>query len=431
MVLKKISYVPIASDIIHSGHLNIIKHAKKYGDVIIGLLSDEAISQYRDFPILNYSERYNFVSKISGINKIIKQNDWDYKLTLKKIKPDYFVHGDDWKKGNLSHVRKFVINEMKSWGGKIIEVPFTKNISKKLIKDKIDLNLSISSRVSLLKRMLIIRKKLIGIEAHNGLSAHIIENIKLNEKNKTKVFDLLWSSSLTDSTIRAMPDNQSVDYSIMINGLNEITNISSKPIIFDADNGGKIEHLPYLVKSLEKSGVSAIVLEDKIGLKINSLFADQSKSKQDTIKNFSKKIKVACDSRISKDFMIFARIESLILGTGMQDAILRSKNYVKSGADGIFIHSKKKDSKEILDFLKKFREFSKDTTVMVVPSTYSFTREEKLFLGGANIVVYANQLLRSAHKAMEETASQILKSGRAYEADKNISSIKKIIKLIR
>ena len=431
MVLKKISYVPIASDIIHSGHLNIIKHAKKYGDVIIGLLSDEAISQYRDFPILNYSERYNFVSKISGINKIIKQNDWDYKLTLKKIKPDYFVHGDDWKKGNLSHVRKFVINEMKSWGGKIIEVPFTKNISKKLIKDKIDLNLSISSRVSLLKRMLIIRKKLIGIEAHNGLSAHIIENIKLNKKNKTKVFDLLWSSSLTDSTIRAMPDNQSVDYSIRINGLNEITNISSKPIIFDADNGGKIEHLPYLVKSLEKSGVSAIVLEDKIGLKINSLFADQSKSKQDTIKNFSKKIKVACDSRISKDFMIFARIESLILGTGMQDAILRSKNYVKSGADGIFIHSKKKDSKEILDFLKKFREFSKDTTVMVVPSTYSFTREEKLFLGGANIVVYANQLLRSAHKAMEETASQILKSGRAYEADKNISSIKKIIKLIR
>ena len=431
MVLKKISYVPIASDIIHSGHLNIIKHAKKYGDVIIGLLSDEAISQYRDFPILNYSERYNLVSKISGINKIIKQNDWDYKLTLKKIKPDYFVHGDDWKKGNLSHVRKFVINEMKSWGGKIIEVPFTRNISKKLIKDKIDLNLSISSRVSLLKRMLILRKKLIGIEAHNGLSAHIIENIKLNEKNKTKVFDLLWSSSLTDSTIRAMPDNQSVDYSIRINGLNEITNISSKPIIFDADNGGKIEHLPYLVKSLEKSGVSAIVLEDKIGLKINSLFADQSKSKQDTIKKFSKKIKVACDSRISKDFMIFARIESLILGTGMQDAILRSKNYVKSGADGIFIHSKKKDSKEILDFLKKFREFSKDTTVMVVPSTYSFTREEKLFLGGANIVVYANQLLRSAHKAMEETASQILKNGRAYEADKNISSIKKIIKLIR
>ena len=240
----------------------------------------------------------------------------------------------------------------------------------------------------------------------------------------------MWSSSLTDSTARGKPDNQSVDYSTRILGLNEILDVTTKPMIFDGDNGGRIEHLPYLVKTLDRLGVSAVIFEDKIGLKKNSLFKEQSGVQQDNIKTFCKKIKAAKKSINSNDFMVIARIESFILNKGLADAIKRAKAYTLAGADAIMIHSKEKTPKEIFQFAKLYKKFNSVIPLVCVPSTYSQTKEKLLIKNGFKIVIYANHMLRAAHPAMENVAKSILMNNRAKETEKNLSSIKKIIKLI-
>jgi phosphoenolpyruvate phosphomutase len=344
--MKKIVYVPLAADILHEGHLNILRIASNYGKVIVGLLTDAAIIQYKKLPFFDYDQRFKIVSNLKLVDEVVPQDSWDYKLILNSIKPDFFVHGDDWKKGVQAKIRLEVIKELKKWNGKLIEPKYFKNVSRIVEKKKLlHLGITPDQRKSQLKRLLRVKKFIRIIESHSALSSLIIENINIRKNGEILQFDGIWSSSLTDSALRGKPDNQSVDYSQRIYSLNDTIDTSLKPIIFDGDNGGRIEHLGYLVKNLEKIGVSALVLEDKKGLKINSLFHDQSKSSQDSIKEFSKKIKIALNSRVSKDFMIIARIESLILGKSLKDAVNRAEQYSKAGVDAILIHSKKKTRK--------------------------------------------------------------------------------------
>ena len=339
--MKKTVYVPLAADILHEGHLNILRIASNYGKVIVGLLTDDAIIQYKSLPFFDYDQRFKIVSNLKLVDQVVPQDSWNYKLILNSIKPAFFVHGDDWKTGVQAKIRLEVIKELKKWNGKLIEPKYSKDISKITQKNKIlHLGITPDQRKLQLKRLLKVKKFIRIMESHSALSSLIIENININKEKKLLQFDGIWSSSLTDSAMRGKPDNQSVDYSQRINSLNDTIDTSLKPIIFDGDNGGRLEHLTYLVKNLEKIGVSALVLEDKKGLKINSLFQDQSKSSQDSIKEFSKKIKIAINSRISKDFMIIARIESLILGKSLKDAINRAEQYSKAGADAILIHIK-------------------------------------------------------------------------------------------
>jgi phosphoenolpyruvate mutase len=430
--MKKIVYVPLAADILHEGHLNILRIASNYGKVIVGLLTDAAIIQYKNLPFFDYDQRFKIVSNLKFVDKVVPQDSWNYRLILNSIKPDFFVHGDDWKKGVQSKIRFEVIKELKKWNGELIEPKYFKNVSKIIQKKKI-LYLSITpdQRKLQLKRLLKVKKIIRVIESHSALSSLIIENINVNKNGKILQFDGIWSSSLTDSTLRGKPDNQSVDYSQRIHSLNDTIDTSLKPIIFDGDNGGRIEHLSYLVKNLEKIGVSALVLEDKKGLKINSLFQDQSKSSQDSIKEFSKKIKIVVNSRISKDFMMIARVESLILGKPLKDAINRAEQYSKAGADAILIHSKENHPKEIFNFAKIFKKSKFFKPMIAIPSTYSKTYEKELINNGFKIVIYANHLLRASYKAMYDTAEKILINQRAFESEKRITPINKIISLIR
>jgi len=428
---KKKVYIGLAADIMHEGHINILKVGYNLGDVTVGLLTDKAIATYKKLPHLTYSQRKIILENLKFVKKVIPQNTLDYRPNLKILKPDFVVHGDDWKKGIQKETRSQVIKVLKKWNGKLIEPSYTKDISSTLIREKIFFaGTSPDTRRLKLKRLVDAKEIVRILESHNSLTGIIIEKLKVIKNKNYLEFDGMWSSSLTDSISRGKPDNQSVDYSSRILGLNEILDVTTKPVIFDADNGGRIEHLTYLVKTLERCGVSAIVLEDKVGLKKNSLFKNQSGVKQDSIKNFCKKIKKAKNSKINDDFFIIARIESFILGKGLNDALRRAEAYSKAGADAILIHSKEKTPKEIFKFSKIFGKSKFKKPLVAVPSTYSKTYEKDLIKNNFKIVIYANHLMRSAYPAMLNSAKKILYNQRTHEIEKKISSVKEIISLI-
>ena len=428
---KKTVYVSLACDILHSGHLNIINKAQKYGDVIVGLLSDSAIAEYKELPVLNFDERHKIVKNLKNISKIVTQDTWDFSKVINKLKPDYLLHGDDWKKGIQAKQREKVIKILKKNNGKLIEIPYSKNISSSHFKTSLINRLSPTSRVSNLRRLLENKKLVRILESHSPLSALIIEDIKLKKGKIIEQFDGMWSSSLTDSSIKGKPDNQSLDFSSRFNGLGDILDVTTKPMIFDADNGGRIEHISFTIRTLERLGVSSIMIEDKIGLKKNSLFKDQSGATQDTIKDFCKKIDLIKKIRSSKDFLIGARIESFILGKGLADALKRAKAYSAAGADIILIHSKAKTAKEIFSFSNIFKKSKFYKPLVAVPSTYSKTTESMLIENGFKIVIYANHMLRAAYPAMQDTAKNILKNQRTHEIEKKISSVSEVINLIK
>ena len=432
MSVKKKVYVGLAVDIIHEGHINILKKANTLGDVTVGLLTDEAIASYKNIPHLDFKRRKIIIQNIKYVKKVIPQDTLDYVPNLNLLKPDFVVHGDDWKIGVQKKTRERVINTLKKWSGKLIEPKYTKNISSTIIKRKIlETNALPQNRVSRLKRLFVSKDIVRILESHNSLTGLIIENLNVLKKNIKVEFDGMWSSSLTDSATKGKPDNSSVDYSSRISSLNDIMDVTTKPLVFDADNGGQLEHLPFLVRSLERCGASAIIMEDKVGLKKNSLFKDQAGTKQDKPELFAKKIKKICNSRQSNDFMVIARIESFIVGKGLNDALKRAVIYSKAGADAILIHSKAKTPTEIFSFAREFKK-SKDFIPLVsVPSTYSKVYEKDLIRNGFKLVIYANHLLRAAYPAMQFTAKKILENSRAFEVEKKIIPIKEIINLIK
>lgn len=432
MKIKKKVYVGLAVDIIHEGHINILKIANKYGDITVGLLTDNAIASYKNIPYLDYNRRKAIIENIKYVKKVIPQNTLSYVSNLELLKPDFVVHGNDWKTGVQKKTRSEVIKTLKKWSGKLIEPKYTKNISSTIIKNKIVENSSFSqNRVSRLKRLMNSKDIVRILESHNSLTGLIIENLSIKKKGIKVEFDGMWSSSLTDSATRGKPDNSSLDFSARVSSLNDIMDVTTKPLVFDADNGGQIEHLPFLIRSLERTGSSAIIIEDKIGLKKNSLFKNQKDTKQDKPNTFSKKIKKICEFRQSKDFMVIARIESFIVGKGLNDALERADIYSKAGADAILIHSKENTPKEIFAFANEFKKSKNFIPLVAVPSTYSKVYEKQLIKKGFKLVIYANQLLRAAYPSMLNTAKIILKKSRAYEADKKIIPIKEIINLIK
>ena len=429
---KKIIYVAFAADVIHEGHLKILKKAKSIGQVTVGLLTDEAIASYKTLPFFDYNKRKLIVKNLKYVSNVIEQKSLDYTENLELIKPNFVVHGDDWRQGVQKKTRLKVIKTLKKWSGKLIEIPYSNLEKNEKIKGEIlKTGTTPDIRKSKLKRLIRSKKIVRCLESHSALSGLIIENLKILDRSKKfSEFDCMWSSSLTDSTLRGKPDNQSVDISTRLNGLNEILEVTTKPVIFDADNGGRLEHIKYIVKSLERSGVSAVAIEDKIGLKKNSLFKDQKGVNQDSIKDFCNKLKAAKNAKVSNDFMIIARIESLILGKSTADALKRAEAYSKAGADAILIHSKDRLPKKIFEFTKKWRKSKNFKPIVAVPSTYSKTNESELIKNGVNVVIYANHLLRASYPAMLSAAKNILLNKRSSPIENKITPIKEILNLI-
>ena len=428
--MKKV-YIAMSADIIHPGHLNIIKKGAELGDVTVGLLTDKAIASYKRLPYLNYNQRKEVVENIKGVKKVIKQESLDYTQNLTKLKPHFVVHGDDWKEGIQKQTRDTVINTLKDWKGQLIDVPYTKGINSSLLNKKIkEIGVTPDVRRGLLRRLIESKEIVRILESHSGLTGLIVEKTRVALNNKFNEFDGMWSSSLTDSTSKGKPDIEAVDLTARLQGINDMLETTTKPLIYDGDTGGKTEHFAFSVRTLERLGVSAIIIEDKKGLKKNSLFGTDIKQTQDSIENFSNKIKVGKKSQVTTDFMIIARIESFILGKAIDDALKRSKAYVKSGADGIMIHSKEKTGKDIKSFCKRFRQHDSNTPIIVVPSTYNHIKESDFISWGANIVIYANHMLRASYPAMKKVAESILQNERSLECDELCMPIKEILTLI-
>ena len=424
-------YIGMSADLLHPGHINIIKEATKLGSVTIGLLTDSAIASYKRLPYMDYEQRKLVIENIKDVDCVIPQNTLDYREILEKIRPNYVVHGDDWKEGVQKNTRQQVINVLKKWNGELIEIPYTKGISStKIINTESELGVTVDIRRSRLRRLIYAKPIVRILEAHNALSGLIAETLVMERKGKPAIFDGIWSSSLTDSTAKGKPDIEAIDMTSRINAVNDIFEVTTKPMIFDADTGGKTEHFEFTVKSLERTGVSAVVIEDKTGLKKNSLFGNDVAQTQDSVENFSDKISRGKEAQVGDDFMIIARIESLILEAGMEDALVRAEAYIKAGADGIMIHSRHKNPAEIIEFMHKFRGVDKITPVIVVPTSFNSVTVEEFVEMGVNAVVTANHMLRAAYPAMLNVAKSVLENGRSLEAEPDCMSISEILEFI-
>lgn len=429
--MNKTVYVGMSADLVHPGHLNIISEARKLGDVVVGLLTDEAIASYKRLPYMEYEQRKIVIENIKGVLKVIPQNTLDYEPNLRLLKPDFVVHGDDWKEGIQKKTRDRVIEVLKEWGGQLIDVPYTKGISSTKLNESVkELGTTPSIRLKRLKRLIGAKPIVRIIESHSGLTGLICENVSVEVNGKKREFDGMWSSSLTDSTSKGKPDIEAVDLTTRLHSINDMLECTTKPLIYDGDTGGKPEHFVFAVRTLERLGISAIIIEDKIGLKKNSLFGTEVKQEQDSVEDFCFKIKAGKKAQITNDFMIIARIESLICGKDVNEALDRAYSYVKAGADGVMIHSKEKSGEDIKEFCVKFRKSDSNTPIIVVPSTYNHIKEETLIEWGANVVIYANHLLRASYPAMNDVAKSILTNSRSLEVDQSCMSIKEILTLI-
>lgn len=428
---KPTVYVGMSADLVHPGHLNVIRRAAELGEVTVGLLTDAAIASYKRLPYMNFEQRREVVDNLKGVARVVPQETLDYVPNLLTYKPDFVVHGDDWREGVQRRVREDVINTMAQWGGQLVEVPYTSGISStKLNKAVKEIGTTPDIRRNKLRRLLNAKPVLRLMEAHNGLTGLIVENIGVDTPSGRKEFDGMWGSSLTESTAKGKPDIEAVDVTARMNTLNDIMEVTTKPLVYDADTGGKIEHFEFTVRTLERLGVSAAIIEDKVGLKKNSLFGTDVEQNQDTIEGFCAKLRAGKAAQVTDDFMIIARIESLILDAGVDDAIARARAYIEAGADGIMIHSRHKDPAEIFEFCDRYATFARGVPLVAVPSSYNTVTEDELAKRGVNIVIYANHLLRAAYPAMVGTAQSILTHGRSHEADSGLLSIKDILELI-
>ncbi len=427
----KTIYTCFCTDVIHEGHLNIINNAKEYGNVIVGVLADAASIKYNRFPSISLQERVNLVKGIPGVSEVVVQDEIMYDKVINKYRPDYVIHGDNWDEPGMQEIRQNIIEQLANYGGELIEIPYTRNEDiAKLDKKMIEKLAMPEFRRGRLRKLLDIVPIVKTIEVHSGLTGLIAEKTIVDEGGTIDQFDAMWISSLCDSTEKGKPDIELVDMTSRFRTIEDVMEVTTKPIIFDGDTGGLTEHFVYTVRSLERMGVSAVIIEDKTGLKKNSLFGTEVKQTQASIEEFSAKIAAGKKAQLSDDFMIIARIESLILERGMEDALERARAFVKAGADGIMIHSRKKEPDEILEFCDKFRAEDKNTPIVVVPSSFNTITEEELAQHGVNICIYANQLLRAAFPAMENAAKSILIHHRAKEIDSQLMPIKQIITLI-
>ena len=426
----KTVYTCFCTDIIHEGHMNIINEAQKYGELTVGVLDDKSSVRYNRFPTKSFEERKAMVAAIPGVAKVVTQDEIFYDKVIRELKPDYVIHGDNWKNEPESVIRENVEKLLKEYGGEIIDVPYTYNENVKREDAKIREKLMMPEYRRKRLRQLLALGQVKAIEVHSGLTGLIAEKTVVERDGGLDQFDAMWISSLCDSTAKGKPDIELVDMTSRFRTIDDVMEVTTKPIIFDGDTGGLTEHFVYTVRSLERMGVSAVIIEDKTGLKKNSLFGTEVEQTQDDIPHFQEKIRAAKKAQLTDDFMIIARIESLILEHGMEDALTRAHAFVEAGADGIMIHSRKKDPAEILEFCDKFRAENKETPIVVVPTSFNVITEEELAEHGVNIVIYANQLTRSAFPAMEQTAKDILKYHRAKEVDDRLMSIKKVISLI-
>lgn len=429
--MTKIVYVGMSADLVHPGHLNIIRAAHELGSVVVGLLTDEAIASYKRVPFMTFAQRREVIEAVKWVDRVIPQTTLDYVPNLEMLRPDYVVHGDDWREGPQRQTRERVIQSLAGWGGELVEVPYTDGISSTKVHAALrEIGTTPEVRLKSLRRLLASKPLSRFLDVHNGLTGLIVERVSLDTPSGHREFDGMWASSLTDSTARGKPDIEAVDVSTRMLLLHDLLEVTTKPIIYDGDTGGQPEHFRFTVRTLERLGVSAVIIEDKTGLKKNSLLGTDVSQTQESIEGFAAKVSVGKRAQTTEEFMIIARIESLILGRGLGDAVERARAFLGAGADGIMIHSRSDSPDEVLAFCDQYHRFADRKPLVVVPTSFPQVTEQELANAGVNVVIYANHLLRAAYPSMVSAARSILEHGRAAEADERMMSINEILELV-
>jgi phosphoenolpyruvate phosphomutase / 2-hydroxyethylphosphonate cytidylyltransferase len=432
MASRPLVYVGMSADLIHPGHINILQRAGELGEVTVGLLTDAAIASYKRLPHMTFEQRRGVVENLKPVSHVVAQETLDYVPNLERLRPDFVVHGDDWKSGVQAKTRQRVIDTLAQWGGELVEVAYTEGISSTQLNQSVkQIGTTPSVRLSRLPRLIANKPIVRVIEAHSGLTGLIVETTIAERNGRQVEFDAMWSSSLTDSTARGKPDIEAVDISSRLQMINELFEVTTKPLIFDGDTGGKPEHFTFTVRSLERLGVSAVIIEDKEGLKRNSLFGTDVAQTQSSIEDFSARLAIGKQAQITDDFMVIARLESLILEKGMEDAVERARAYIElGGADALMIHSRRKEPDEIFEFCDRVSKFREQVPIVAVPSSYNQVTEDELADHGVSVVIYANHMLRAAYPQMVKVARTILESGRSLEADPYLANIKDALAII-
>ena len=427
----KTVYVAMSADLVHPGHLNVIHRAMELGEVVVGLLTDEAIASYKRLPFMSYEQRRIVIENIKGVSRVVPQAEWDYVSNLRQIRPDYVVHGDDWREGIQQGTRQRVVDALQEWGGQLVEVPYTPGISSTQLNHALKaIGTTPDVRLKRLRRLIGAKPLVRLLEVHSGLTGLIVENLEVEVDGVRREFDGMWSSSLTDSLTKGKPDIEAVDVTSRVRTLTDILEVTTKPIVFDGDTGGKVEHFVFTVRTLERIGVSAVIIEDKIGIKRNSLFGTDVAQQQAPVDEFAFKITAGKRAQITGDFMIIARIESLVLKAGVDDAMRRAEAFIEAGADGIMIHSADADPASVLSFCARYNKLDRRVALVAVPTTYHSVTDEELAAAGVNLVIYANHLVRSAYPAMLRAASSILRSGRALELEPDLLPVRELLDLV-
>jgi phosphoenolpyruvate phosphomutase len=421
----------MTADIIHPGIINILREASLRGEVLAGLLTDSAIARYKRLPYLSYEQRRQVVESIRYVSRVVPQEEWSYVPNLRKYRPGVIIHGDDWKTGILAKEREDVYRVMAELGGEVVEIPYTRGINSTAFNESVtSIGTTPDLRLKTLRRLIDAKPIVRIMEAHSGLSGLIVENLEVPKEDGIRRYDGMWSSSLTDSASKGKPDIEAVDITTRLQDLTQILECTTKPVIYDGDTGGISEHFVFTVRTLERNGISAVIIEDKTGLKKNSLFGTDVEQRLAPVDEFCEKIQAGKKAQVTKEFMIIARLESLIAGGTVREAIERAGAYVSAGADGIMIHSKEKTGDDVKEFCRRFRAEYARVPLVLVPTTYNHLTENEFETWGANIIIYANHMLRSSYPAMYETAKLILESGRSLEADRLCMPIREILELI-
>lgn len=427
----KTVYLGLTGDFIHPGIINIISRATAYGEVLVGLLTDAAIVSHKRLPYLDYEQRKQVVENLKGVSRVVPQPEWSYVPNLRRYRPDYIIHGDDWRSGPLCRIREEVFEAMREWHGEVIEIPYTIGLeSSRLVEKNRPPGTTPELRLRALRRLLEAKPLVRLLEVHSGLSGLIVENSCVRQEDRMEAFDGMWSSSLTVSASKGKPDIEAVDLTARLLALSDILECTTKPIVFDGDTGGRNEHFAFAVRALERNGISAVIVEDKTGLKRNSLFGNEVTQTLESVENFCDKLYIGKAAQLSEDFMIFARLEALIAGYGVDEALKRACAYTEAGADGIMIHSREKSGEDIREFCRRYRKRYSHVPIVAVPTSYNQITEKELESWGVNIVIYANHMLRASYPAMLATAESILTHGRSLEADRLCMPIRQIIELI-
>jgi phosphoenolpyruvate mutase len=430
-VSEPVVYVGMSADLIHPGHINLLERAAEHGEVVVGLLTDRAIASYKRLPHMTYEQRRTVVENLRMVSRVVPQDTLDYVPNLEELRPDFVVHGDDWRTGVQRETRRRVVEALGQWGGELIEVPYTEGISSSLLNAAVrQVGTTPNVRLARLRRLLDAKDLVRILEVHNGLTGLIVESTSAERDGGQVEFDGMWGSSLTDSTARGKPDIEAVDISSRLQTISEIFETTTKPLIFDGDTGGKPEHFVFTVRSLERLGASAVIIEDKEGLKKNSLFGTEVEQTQSTIEDFCVRLQMGKQAKVTDDFMIIPRLESLILEKGMDDAVRRAQAYIEAGADAIMIHSRRKEPDEVFEFCRIAQGFATKVPIVAVPSSYNVVTEQQLIDAGVRIVIYANHLMRAAYPQMRRVAQMILENGRSQEADELMAPISEALEII-